>query len=56
MSYNSLNSLRGVIWAFIWGTTIGLIKGDTRSLDYGSNRFLAGCSGPNLHPNPIAKP
>ena len=35
MSY-TLNSLRGVIWGFIWGTTIGLSKGDTRSLDYGS--------------------
>ena len=26
----SLNSLKGIIY----GTTIGLIKGDTRSLDY----------------------
>ena len=30
MSY-SLNSLKGVVWI-----TIGAIKGDTRSLDYGS--------------------
>ena len=29
MSY-SLNSLKGVIWGIIWGTTIGVIKGDTR--------------------------
>ena len=28
----SLNSLKGVIW----GTTIGVIKGDTRSLGYSS--------------------
>ena len=33
---SSLNSLKGVIWGIIYGTTIGLIKGDTRSLDYGS--------------------
>ena len=33
MSY-SLNSLKGDIW----GTTIGDIKGDTRSLDYSSYR------------------
>ena len=35
MSHN-LNSLKGVIWGIIYGTTIGLIKGDTRSLDYSS--------------------
>ena len=29
---HSLNSLKGIIW----GTTIGVIKGDTRSLDYSS--------------------
>ena len=34
----SLNSLKGVIWGIILGTTIGLIKGDTRSLDYSSCR------------------
>ena len=39
MSY-SLNSLRGVIWGIIYGTTIGVIKGDTRSLDNGSYDFL----------------
>ena len=39
MSY-SLNSSRGVIKGIIYGTTIGDIKADTRSLDYGSNRFL----------------
>ena len=35
MSY-SLNSLKGVIWEAIWGTTLGVIKGDTRSLDDGT--------------------
>ena len=35
MSYN-LNSLKGVIWGIIYGTTIGVIKGDTRSLEYSS--------------------
>ena len=35
MSYN-LNSLEGVIWGIIYGTAIGVIKGDTRSLDYSS--------------------
>ena len=33
---HSLNSLKGVIWGIIEGSTIGVIKGDTRSLDYGS--------------------
>ena len=37
MSY-SLNSLKGVIWGIIYGTTIGVIRGDTRSLDYSSGR------------------
>ena len=35
MSYN-LNSLKGVIWGMIYGTTIEVIWGDTRSLDYSS--------------------
>ena len=35
MSY-SLNSLKGVTQGIISGTTIGLIRGDTRSLDYSS--------------------
>ena len=35
MSY-SLNSLKGDIWGILWGTTIGAIRGDTRSLDNGS--------------------
>ena len=35
MSY-SLNSLKGVIYGILWGTIIGVIKGDTRSLDNGS--------------------
>ena len=33
----SLNSLKGIIYGIIEGTTIGVIKGDTRSLDYGPN-------------------
>ena len=32
----SLNSLKGIIWGSIWGSTIRVIKGDTRSLDYSS--------------------
>ena len=35
--YYSLNSLKGVIWGLISGITIGVIKGDTRSLDNGSH-------------------
>ena len=33
----SLNSLKGVIWGIIYGTTIRITKGDTRSLDSGSD-------------------
>ena len=33
---HSLNSLKGVYIGIIYGTTIGVIKGDTRSLDYSS--------------------
>ena len=33
MSY-SLNSLKGVIQGILYGTIIGVIQGDTRSLDY----------------------
>ena len=33
---SSLNSLKGVYRGVYRGTTIGAIKGDTRSLDYGS--------------------
>ena len=33
---HSLNSLKGAISGVILGTTIGLIKEDTWSLDYGS--------------------
>ena len=32
------HSLKGVIWGIIEGTTIGVINGDTRSLDYSSYR------------------
>ena len=39
MSY-SLNSLKGVIWGIMYETTIGVIKGDTMSLDNGSYRGL----------------
>ena len=35
MTY-TLNSLKGVIQGIIQGTTIGVIKGDTRSLDNSS--------------------
>ena len=37
LSY-SLNSLKGVIYGIILGSTIGVIKEDTRSLDKGSLR------------------
>ena len=37
---HSLNSLKGVIQGITHGTTIGLIKGDFRSLDYGSYEGL----------------
>ena len=30
---SSLNSLKWVIWGIILGTTVGAIKGNTRSLD-----------------------
>ena len=33
----SLNSLKGVIWLIIYGSIKRAIKGDARSLDYGSN-------------------
>ena len=45
---HSLNSLKGVIWGTIYGTTIGLIKGDTRSLDNGSYEVV--------HPQSICIP
>ena len=35
----SLNSSNGVIEAIIQGTIIGVVKGDTRRLDYGSLDF-----------------
>ena len=38
MSY-SLNSLKGGYIRIILGTTIGVFKGDTRSLDYSSYKF-----------------
>ena len=53
MSY-SLNSLDGVLWELLYGTTIGDIKDDTWSLDYisddtvGSLRGLSGSSSPSL--------
>ena len=39
MSY-SLNFSKGVIYGIELGTSIGVIKGDTRSLDYGSDEFV----------------
>ena len=42
----SLNSLKGVLQGIIYNSTIGVIKGDTRSLDY--------CSHPaGLHHIPL---
>ena len=38
----SLNSLKGGYVGIIYGTTIGFIKGDTRSLDHGSYGSLLG--------------
>ena len=37
--YSSLNSLKGGRWAIIQGSIIGVIKGDTRSLDHNSNQY-----------------
>ena len=34
---SSLNSLKGVMWGIIYGTTTRVTKGDTRSLDNGSS-------------------
>ena len=31
-----LNSLKRVIWEIIWGSAVGVMKGDARSLDYSS--------------------
>ena len=35
-----LNSLKGVVWRITQGPTKGVIKGDTRSLDYGSYVYM----------------
>ena len=40
----SLNPLKGVIQGIILGTTIGVIKGDARGLDYGS--YYRACTDP----------
>ena len=45
---HSLNSLKGVIQGFVKGATIGDIKGDTRSLDYGSYVKAVGIIRPVL--------
>ena len=37
----SLNSLDGVICREMYGSIIGLIKGDTRSLEYSSYELLS---------------
>ena len=42
MSY-SLNSFRGGFIGIIYETTIGLTKGDTRSLDYSFDSLWFGC-------------
>ena len=34
------------------GTTIGVVKGDTRSLDYGSHDYIVGSKLGMLLPNP----
>ena len=34
--YDSLNSLKGFIQGIKWETTVGVSKGDTRSVDYSS--------------------
>ena len=57
----TLNSLKGVIWGIILGTTVGLLKGDSRSLDYGSCRSRDGeeviplWRGDNMSRNPHSK-
>ena len=43
MSY-SLNSLKGVIFGIIQGTSLGVITGDARSLDYSS--YVCQCCVP----------
>ena len=35
VSTEHFSPLRGLYGGIIWGTLIGVIKGDTRSLDYG---------------------
>ena len=44
---HSLKSFKGGYIGIIQGTTIGVIKGDTRSLDYGSYRVWR--SGIRVH-------
>ena len=47
----SLNSLKGGISGIILGTTIGLIKGDTRSLDYSPSGVpVKRCGDPGSNP------
>ena len=41
-SVSGLNSSKGAIWGIIWGGIMGLIKWDTRSLDYSSNSLRNG--------------
>ena len=46
---HNLNSLTGSESGSIWVTTIGVIKWDTRRLDYGSCSYqVCGMSGTNL--------
>ena len=50
MSLN-LNSLKGAIQGIIYGTTKGVVQGDTRSLDHSSyeNASLLGMSCGDCH-------
>ena len=40
LSY-SLNSLNGAMQGTVYGSIIGLMKGDTRSVDHGAYRWLS---------------
>ena len=54
MNYNP-NSLKGIIWGIIQGTTIGVLMGHARSLDYSSYGPLFGCRiywGPSYRRDP----
>ena len=47
--------LKGVKWGTMWETTLGLLKEDTRSLDYGSSEVTAKSTTPkNLTSGKVA--